>query len=70
MNEKRKDFLKRMQDSTDDIADTWNDLVQNGAIKKVMETERKYKQSGGYSELNSAKKNQSTNPWIEEDLDL
>ena len=57
MNEKRKDFLKRMQDSTDDIADTWNGLVQNGAIEKVMKTERKYKQSGGYKELNSTEEN-------------
>ena len=56
MSEERNDFLRRIQGSvsqTDDISEDWKQLVEKGAIEKVMEREREYKKSGGYKELNS-----------------
>jgi len=37
----------------DNIGSTFNDLVKSGAMQKVMDREQEYKESGGYSELNS-----------------
>lgn len=57
MNEDRKKFLERLQKEAaqrdDGIAEDWKKLVKSGTIQKIMETEQKYKESGGYHELDS-----------------
>lgn len=58
--EDRKNFLDRMREGvsqSNSISKDWTQLVQNGTIKKVMDREKEFKSSGGYSELNPTDNN-------------